>query len=80
MALAVIHGYRLGVRGMEKLLNPSQLAEILGIRPGTIYSWLSRGIPIPHVKIAGTIRFREKAVEQWLLIKEKERKRRNFEV
>jgi excisionase family DNA binding protein len=65
---------------VEKLLNPSQLAEILNVRPGTIYSWLSRGVDIPHVKIAGTVRFREKAVTDWLLEKERERKRRNFEL
>ena len=65
---------------MEKLLNPSQLAEILNVRPGTIYSWLSRGVDIPHVKIAGTIRFREKAVMDWLLKREQEKKRRNFEL
>ncbi len=65
---------------MEKLLNPSQLAEIINVRPGTIYSWLSRGVDIPHVKIAGTVRFREKAVMDWLMEKERERKRRNFEI
>jgi excisionase family DNA binding protein len=65
---------------MEKLLNPVQLAEILNVRPGTIYSWLSRGVDIPHVKIAGTVRFREKAVIDWLMEKERERKRRNFEI
>ena len=65
---------------MEKLLNPVQLAEILNVRPGTIYSWLSRGVDIPHVKIAGTVRFREKAVQDWLLKKEQEKKRRNFEL
>jgi len=64
---------------MEKLLNPLQLAEILGVRPGTVYSWISRGLDIPHVKIAGTVRFREKAVQDWLFQKEQERKRRNFE-
>lgn len=65
---------------MEKFLNPSQLAEFLGVRPGTIYSWLSRGIDIPHVKIAGTIRFREKSIQDWLLKEEQERKRRKFEL
>ena len=63
---------------MEKLLNPSQLAEILNVRPGTIYSWISRGVDIPHVKIAGTVRFREKAILDWLMEKERE-KRRNFD-
>jgi len=64
---------------LERLLNPLQLAEILNVRPGTIYSWLSRGVDIPHVKIAGTVRFREKAVTDWLLQKERERKKRIFE-
>ena len=65
---------------MEKLLNPSQLAEVLGVRPGTIYSWLSRGVDIPHVKIEGTVRFREKAIEAWILEREREKKRKNFEI
>jgi len=65
---------------VEKLLNPSQLAEVLGVRPGTIYSWLSRGVDIPHVKIEGTVRFREKAIEAWILEREREKKRNNFEI
>jgi excisionase family DNA binding protein len=65
---------------LEKLLNPSQLAEILGVSPGTIYSWKSRGVDIPYVKIGGTVRFREKAVMDWLEEKERKRKRRKFEV
>jgi len=65
---------------VEKLLNPSQLAEVLGVRPGTIYSWLSRGVDIPHVKIEGTVRFREKAIETWILEREREKKRKNFEI
>ena len=65
---------------MEKLLTPSRLAEILGVQPGTTYSWLSRGIDIPYVKIKGTVRFREKTVQDWLLRKEQEKKKRNFEL
>jgi excisionase family DNA binding protein len=65
---------------LEKLLNPLQLAEILNVRPGTIYSWLSRGVDIPHIKIEGTVRFREKAIQDWLLKKEQGKKRRDFEL
>ncbi len=65
---------------MEKLLTPLQLAEVLGVRPGTVYSWVSRGVGLPHVKIAGTVRFREKAVMDWLLKNEQERRKRNFEL
>jgi len=32
------------------------------------------------VKIGGSVRFREKAVMEWLLQKERERRRRNFEL
>lgn len=64
---------------MEKLITPYQLADLLGVKPGTIYSWLSRGSDIPHIRIEGTVRFREKAIQDWLLEKEKARKRRNFE-
>ena len=64
---------------MERLINPKQLAEIIGVRPGTVYSWLSRGVPIPHLKVAGTVRFREKAVADWLLEQERARKVRDFE-
>ena len=65
---------------MEKLLNPQELAEALNVKLGTVYSWISRGVDIPHVKIGGSVRFREKAVMEWLLQKERERRRRNFEL
>lgn len=65
---------------MDKLLNPLQLAELLGVRLGTVYSWISRGIDIPHVKIAGTVRFNQKSIEEWLKKKEIDRKKRNFEL
>jgi excisionase family DNA binding protein len=64
---------------MEKLLNPKQLAEILGVKYTTVYSWLNRGSDIPYLKIQGTVRFREKAIQDWIIAKESERKRRNFE-
>jgi predicted DNA-binding transcriptional regulator AlpA len=65
---------------MDKLLNPKQLAEILNVRVGTIYSWLSRGVEIPpSIKIGGSTRWREKSILQWLEGKEKKRKKRNFE-
>lgn len=65
---------------MEKLLTPAQLAETLNVKPGTIYSWLSRGVPIPHVKIAGTVRFREKAILQWIEKEERAGKKKRFEL
>jgi excisionase family DNA binding protein len=67
------------VSRLEKLLNPVELAEVLRVRPGTVYSWISRKVDIPYVKIAGTVRFRERAIQDWLSEKEQKRKRRNFE-
>ena len=69
-----------GQSNLDKLLTPPQLADILGVQTGTVYSWLSRGVDIPHVRIAGTVRFREKAVMDWILQKEREKKRRSFEL
>jgi excisionase family DNA binding protein len=65
---------------MEKSLDLQKLAETLKVRPGTVYSWISRGVDIPHVKISGTVRFRETAVMDWILKKEREKKRKKFEL
>jgi predicted DNA-binding transcriptional regulator AlpA len=66
---------------MERLLTPHQLADFLGVKPGTIYSWLSRGVDIPPpIKIGSVTRWQEKTVRQWIEAREKERKRRNFEL
>ncbi len=65
---------------MEKLLNPRELAEILNVRCGTVYSWLSRGVDLPpFIKISGTTRWREKVVLEWVEAREKERRKKNFE-
>jgi excisionase family DNA binding protein len=62
-----------------RLLTIKELSDLLRVRPGTVYSWLSRGVDLPHIKIEGTVIFREAAVKQWLLDKETERKHRRFE-
>ena len=67
-------------RETDQLLNPKQLAEILNVRPGTLYSWLSRRVDLPpFIKIGSVTRWREKVVIQWIEAKEKERRKRNFE-
>ena len=46
---------------MERLLCPKDLAQILNVKLGTVYSWLSRGVDLPpYVKIQGSTRWREK--------------------
>jgi len=65
---------------MEKLLTPKQLAKVLNVKPGTVYSWLSRRVDMPpSVRIGGSTRWREKTVQGWIEAQEKERKRRSFE-
>ena len=66
---------------MERLLNPKELAALLNVKPGTVYSWISRGVDLPpFVKIGGSTRWQEKTVKDWVEAKERERKRRNFEL
>jgi predicted DNA-binding transcriptional regulator AlpA len=65
---------------MDQLLNPKELASILNVKAGTVYSWLSRGVELPaSIRIGGCTRWREKTVLSWIEAKEKERKRKNFE-
>jgi excisionase family DNA binding protein len=65
---------------IDRLLTSKDLAQILAVKVGTVYSWVSRGISPPYIKIGGTIRWREKVVQNWIEAKEKEKKKRNFEL
>jgi predicted DNA-binding transcriptional regulator AlpA len=65
---------------MDRLLTPKDLASILNVKPGTVYSWLSRGVDLPvFVKIGSVTRWREKIVAQWIEAREKEKRKRNFQ-
>jgi excisionase family DNA binding protein len=50
---------------MEKLLTPKQLSEILQVSKGVIYKWTHTGF-IPHYKLGGQVRFKERDIEAWL--------------
>jgi excisionase family DNA binding protein len=63
-----------------ELLSVPELANLLKVKPGTIHTWLFRGVDIPHIRVESVIRFRREAIEGWLLQKEKDRKKRNFEI
>ncbi len=65
---------------MEKLLNCNQVADLLAVSPKTVFGWIYRGVSIPHIRIEGTVRFREKALQEWLIERERARKKRNFEL
>jgi excisionase family DNA binding protein len=49
----------------ESLLTAAQVAQLLTIKPKTVYAYASRNL-IPHYKIEASIRFRGKDVAEWL--------------
>jgi excisionase family DNA binding protein len=65
---------------VEKLLSPSELASLLNVKKGTVYSWLSRGVPLPpSIRIGGSTRWREETVRWWIERMEKVKRRKHFE-
>jgi len=50
---------------MKKLLTRDEVAEMLGVKPSTIYQWTHEGF-IPHVKIRNLVRFRQNDIDKWL--------------
>lgn len=55
-----------------ELLNTKKVADLLGVRPWTIYSLVKRG-DLPAIKIGGRIiRFRRESIENWMTAREAE--------
>ena len=51
---------------MEKrFLNVEELAEYLGVKDKTIYSWVNQR-KIPYVKVGRLLRFDSKETEEWI--------------
>ena len=49
------------------LLNESQAASLLGIKPETLQRWRSdRRYDLPYVKVGRTVRYRPEDVDHWL--------------
>jgi len=48
-----------------KLLDISQLSEIINIKKQTIYDWTHKGL-IPYVKVGRLLRFDLNDIERWL--------------
>jgi predicted DNA-binding transcriptional regulator AlpA len=64
---------------LSPLLSPRELGQVLNVRPGTIFSWISRGIDLPPcILIAGSRRWDPGVVAEWIRAKEKEQRRKNF--
>ena len=57
---------------MEKLLNVHEAAEILGVKPPTLYNWVSEG-KITVVKVGRLVKFDPQDIKEFV---EKNKKRR----
>lgn len=65
---------------MVKLLNVTEVAQLIGVQPSTIYQWTHQGF-IPHVKIGKLVRFNVDDVMTWLSkMKTRGRNNRKFDV
>lgn len=55
------------VQRTRDLLDERQAAEFLGVAPGTLSVWRSRGrYKVPFVKVGHLVRYRRDALEAWL--------------
>ncbi|QPJ64739.1 MAG: helix-turn-helix domain-containing protein [Candidatus Nitrohelix vancouverensis] len=50
---------------MTAFLSVIQLSRFLGVKPKTLYSWVSKKV-IPHYRIEGLILFKKQEVEAWI--------------
>jgi excisionase family DNA binding protein len=57
-----------GVRSCGDILTPEELAEYLKIPANSIYDMLNE---IPHLILAGRVRFRKNSIDKWLDSREK---------
>jgi excisionase family DNA binding protein len=45
-------------KGRMKLLSLKETAEVLGLKPSTLYAWHSKGtLPLPVIRIGGKLLF-----------------------
>jgi predicted DNA-binding transcriptional regulator AlpA len=50
----------------DPLLNLSEVAELTRLAPQTLYQLRARGDGPPSFRMAGRVRYRRSAVEQWI--------------
>lgn len=50
---------------MEPLLDARAVADLLGIRRATVYTWVSKRM-IPLQKVCGALRFSPDEIKHWL--------------
>ena len=64
----------------DRILTPHEVADLLNIKLGTLYSHLSRKTPLPpSFRVGSQTRWRESVVWKWVEAKEIQKKRGNFE-
>ena len=51
---------------LKHFLSIKELSEYIGIKPKTLYSWVSKGV-IPHYRIMGLVRFNKREIVKWLI-------------
>lgn len=52
---------------VRDMLTENQAAEMIGLQPGTLTNWRSRGVyGLPFVKVGRLVRYRRSDVEKWL--------------
>jgi nitrogen PTS system EIIA component len=49
---------------MPALITCRQLATVLRLHPRTLWRWAREGT-VPHVRLGGTVRFRQAAILAW---------------
>ncbi len=48
---------------LKEFLSIKELSDYIGIKPKTLYSWVSKGV-FSHYRIEGLIRFKKQEVDQ----------------
>ena len=61
-----------------KLLDITQLSEILSVKPATIYGWVHDGF-IPCIKLGRLVRFSDKDIQEWVNKRRRQGRSRKFE-
>lgn len=54
---------------MEQLLTVDQVAQLLQVKPRTIYQWVHESF-IPVVKLGCLVRFKQASIKEWLTRRE----------
>ena len=49
----------------NQFLSINDLSKYIGVKPKTLYSWVSKGV-LPHYRMQGVIRFKRKEIDKWI--------------